>query len=125
MPGDSVGRSAIAIKTLILWEAAVISLLILLYSPLTWRQHCVAVFPAFYLIARTGAARGGLPRWARGALGVYVVLVLVLDRGVVGRDMTLVLDSFGATTWSLLLLLAVTLGCHASARWCLWQEKGR
>ena len=33
----------------ILWEGAVVSLLILLYSPLTWRQHCVAVLPAFYL----------------------------------------------------------------------------
>lgn len=97
----------------ILWEGAAVSLLILLYSPLTWRQHCVGAFPACYLIARTGVARGGLPRWMLRALGVYVVLVLLLDRGVVGRDMTLALDSFGATTWSLLILLSVTLGCHA------------
>jgi hypothetical protein len=47
------------------------------------------------------------------ALGIYVILVLAFDRGVVGRDITLILDSFGATTWSILLLLAVTLGCHA------------
>jgi hypothetical protein len=97
----------------ILWEGATVSLLILLVSPITWRQHCVAVLPAFYLIARTAAARGGLPRWMLTALGVYVVLVLLLDRGVVGRDATLILDSLGATTWSLLLLLLVTLACHA------------
>jgi hypothetical protein len=42
-----------------------------------------------------------------------MVLVLVFDRGVVGRENTLILDSFGATTWSILLLLTVTLGCHA------------
>ena len=97
----------------ILWEGAVVSILILLYSPLTWRQHCVAVLPAFYLIARTRTARGALPKWMLHALGIYVILVLVLDRGVVGRDGTLTLDSWGATTWSILLLLAVTLGCHA------------
>jgi alpha-1,2-mannosyltransferase len=97
----------------ILWEGAVVSLLILLYSPLTWRQHCVAVLPAFYLIARTKAAGGRLPKWMHYALGIYVSLVLVFDRGVVGRNNTLILDSFGATTWSILLLLAVTLGCHA------------
>jgi alpha-1,2-mannosyltransferase len=97
----------------IVWEGAVVSLVILLYSPLTWRQHCVAVLPAFYLIARTKAAGGRLPKWMRYALGIYVILVLVFDRGVVGRDNTLILDSFGATTWSILLLLAVTLGCHA------------
>jgi hypothetical protein len=100
-------------EELLLWEGASVSLMILLFSPLTWRQHCVAVFPALYLITRTRAARGSLPRWMLAALGLYVVLVLMLDRGIVGRDMTLILDSFGATTWSLLLLLAVTLGCHA------------
>ena len=97
----------------ILWEGAVVSLLILLYSPLTWRQHCVAVVPAFYLIARTQTARGARPGGCVYALGIYVILVLVFDRGVVGRDVTLILDSWGATTWSILLLLAVTLGCHA------------
>ena len=100
-------------EDVILWEAAVVSLMTLLYSPLTWRQHCVAVLPAFYLICRTHRAKGGFPRWMRAALGVYVFFVLLLDRGVVGRDVTLILDSFGATTWSLLLLLAVTLGYHA------------
>ena len=100
-------------REILLWEGAVVSLLILLYSPITWRQHCVAVVPAFYLIARTTATRGGLPGWMRTALGIFIVLILVLDRGVVGREMTRVLDSFGATTWSLMLLLAVTLGCHA------------
>jgi hypothetical protein len=97
----------------LIWECAVVSLLIVLYSPLTWRQHCVAVLPAFYLITRATAVRGSPPRWMRGALGVYVFFVLILDRGVVGRDNTRILDTFGATTWALMLLLAVTMGCHA------------
>ena len=42
------------------WEGAVISLLILLYSPVTWKQHCVGVLPALYLVCR--AALAGVPR---------------------------------------------------------------
>lgn len=99
----------------VLWECAGVSILMLLYSPITWRQHCVGVIPAFYLIARTAVARGGLPRWMIRALGAYVLLVLVLDRGVVGPRLTLLLDSYSVTTWSLLVLLAVTLGGRALA----------
>ena len=95
------------------WEGAAVSLVILLDSPLTWKQHCVGAYPACYLIARAMAARWALPRWAIGALCGYVVLVLLLDRGVVGRSMTLLLDSWGVITWSLLLLLAVTLACRS------------
>jgi hypothetical protein len=97
------------------WECAAVSVLMLLYSPITWRQHCVGVIPAFYLIARTAVARGGLPRWMTRALGVYVLSVLVLDRGVVGPGFTQLLDSYSVTMWSLLALLAVTLGCRARA----------
>lgn len=96
----------------ILWEAAGVSILILLLSPLTWRQHCVGAYPACYLIARTAVARGGLPRGLTRALGVYAVGVIGLDRWVVGRAGTLVLDSWGVTTWSLVILLGVTLGCR-------------
>jgi alpha-1,2-mannosyltransferase len=99
----------------VLWECAAVSVLMLLYSPVTWRQHCVGVIPAFYLISLTAAMRGGLPRWMVRALAAYVVLVLVLDRGVVGRELTLLLDSYSVTTWSLLMLLAVTLGGRALA----------
>jgi hypothetical protein len=98
-----------------LWECAAVSILMLLYSPITWRQHCVAVLPACYLIGRTAVARGGLPRWMWGVLGCYVLFVLLLDRGVIGLGLTLLLDSYGVTAWALLALLAVTLGCRVSA----------
>jgi hypothetical protein len=99
----------------VLWECAIVSVLLLLFSPITWRQHCVGVIPAFYLIAHAAMARGGLPRWMIRTLAAYVVLVLVLDRGVVGRELTLLLDSYSVTTWSLLALLAVALGGRAHA----------
>ena len=97
----------------ILWESAVVSILILLLSPLTWRQHCVGAYPACYLIARSAFARGGLPRWLIGGLGVYAVGVIGLDRWIVGRSGTLVLDSWGVTTWGLVILLGVTVACRS------------
>jgi hypothetical protein len=97
----------------IVWEAAIVSLLLLLYSPLTWKQHCVGAFPAFYLIARTAIARRGLPGWMLGCLGLYTILVLGLDRAVVGTLGTAILDSWGVTTWMLLLILAIALRLRA------------
>ena len=98
----------------IAWEAAAVSLLILLVSPLTWKQHCVGVFPAFYLVSRLGTSERSLPRWILAFLGIYVVVLLLGDRGVIGRELTLSLDSFGATTWAILLLLGVVIACHAT-----------
>jgi alpha-1,2-mannosyltransferase len=103
-----VDRQAEAIA----WEAAAVSLLILLVSPITWKQHCVGVFPAFYLVTRLGTSERSLPRWILAFLSVYVVVLLVADRGVIGRDLTLSLDSFGTTTWAILLLLGIVMVCH-------------
>jgi hypothetical protein len=65
-------------------EAAAVSVLMLLLSPITWRQHCVAAVPAAYLIAREWLAVGPPARWRVRLLAAYVVLVLALVRGVVG-----------------------------------------
>lgn len=100
----------------VLWEGAAVSVLMLLLSPITWRQHGVWTLPAFLLIARTTVARGRLPWSMTALLGVYVVLVLVLDRGVVGRELTILLDSYGVTAIALLCVLAATLVGRASAR---------
>jgi alpha-1,2-mannosyltransferase len=94
----------------IAWECAAVSLLMLLVSPITWRQHCVAALPATYLIARTFIATGPPRLWMRHLLALYVVLVLILDRGLIGKELTEVLDGYGATTWALVGLVLVTLG---------------
>ena len=97
----------------IYWECAAVSLLILLYSPITWGQHCVGVIPAFYLIARTSSARGGIPRWMKAVLAVYVVCILGLNRAFVGRQISWLLDSYHVHTWCLLSLLAVSIACRS------------
>lgn len=91
------------------WEAAAVAILMLLLSPITWRQHCVAVLPACLLLSRTWISRG-LPRTLIGLTLGYALLVIVLDRGVIGPALTLRLDSLGVTAAALLLLLAATLG---------------
>jgi hypothetical protein len=94
----------------VLWEAAAVGLLMLLLSPITWRQHCVGALPALVLIAWRRVACGPDPaRWVRLALLFYVVAVLLLDRGLIGADLTRLLDSYSLTAWALLALLAVCL----------------
>ena len=101
--------------TTILWEAAAVSILLLLFSPITWRQHCVGVLPAMTLIAWRRVARGPSGPWVRAGIAFYIVCVLILDRGVIGRDFTLLLDSYGITAWALLALLALVMQGRAEA----------
>jgi len=96
----------------ILWECATVSVLILLFSPITWGQHCVGVLPVLYLVTRTVWAKTGLTRWAYGPLGAYVFFVLVLNRELVGKQFSWLLDSYHAHTWCFLGLTFVAVMCH-------------
>ena len=101
---------------LLLWEFAAVSLLILLYSPITWGQHCVGVIPALFLISRRISMRRPLAGWMKVLLGWYVLATLVLNRGVVGADVAHLLESYHIETWAILSLLAVVLGLHRRCR---------
>ena len=96
---------------LLVWEWAAVSLLILLFSPITWTQHCVGALPALYLICRAFLARRPIPRLAVYAVGVYGLLVVVLNRAFLGRDLTKLMDSYRAKTLAILLLLAAVILC--------------
>ena len=91
----------------IVWECAMVSTLILLLSPITWAQHCVALLPAFYLMVRTGLVRGQAPRWIEAVVAFYVVVNLLLNRGLLGRDLSMLLASYHLQTLSFLGILAV------------------
>lgn len=98
----------------LLWEWAAVSVLILLYSPVTWGQHCVGVLPAFYLAARTVLARGVVPVWMPWFVGAYALAVLGLNRGFVGQDVSRLIDSYHVHTWCLLGLVGMTIACRRS-----------
>jgi len=97
----------------VLWECAIVSLLTLLYSPITWGQHCVAAIPALYLIMRTTFSQRMMPKWMEQLLLLYIGLVLVLNRAVIGQDLSRLLDSYHVTTWCLMGLLMICLGYHS------------
>jgi alpha-1,2-mannosyltransferase len=96
----------------VLWEFAAVSLLMLLGSPITWGQHSVAVLPACYFIAVRLLQQVPFARWMQVLLAFYVVFVLVLNRGIVGREVSLLLTSYHFETFSILALLLVVLGCR-------------
>ncbi len=96
----------------ICWECATVSILILLLSPITWGQHCVGLLPVLYLFARSHDSAGPHPRWMYWTMGLYVALILVLNRTLLGKDLTWLLDSYRLPTWFLLALAAIAAASH-------------
>ena len=92
-----------------LLEASAVLVLAALFSPVTWVQHLVLLVPALYLIASEdrGIRRLGSP--ATAAMAAYVVLALVLNREVLGKDLYLLLLSYYSHTLCMLLVLGVLL----------------
>lgn len=95
-----------------LWEAATVSVLILLLSPLTWGQHCVGVIPAISFLVRDAFHRRSVSRASWAVLGMYAVFILLLNRGLIGKQGTYLLDSYYVTTWCLVAILWLTLRSH-------------
>ena len=94
-----------------LWGREGFSLLVLsvLLSPIVWVQHMVLVLPALGLIAARHLGTHPLRGGPAVAMGVFVLLALVLNRELVGREASLVLLAFHHHTVALLLVLAIVL----------------
>jgi hypothetical protein len=110
------GRITSRNETGVVWECACLSLLILLFSPITWRNHCVAVLPACYLLSHLALERRGLPRWMTGLMVFYVAAVPLLNRDLLGAKTSFLLDSYHILTWAVLALLAATVGGMTAQR---------
>ncbi|MCA9069610.1 MAG: hypothetical protein KDA84_11835, partial [Planctomycetaceae bacterium] len=93
----------------LLWEAATISVLILLLSPITWGQHCVGVLPAFYLLTRRRVSGKHLPGWTCAMIWMYVIGILFLNRELLGKEWTYLLDSYRFPTFMLFGVLLVVV----------------
>jgi alpha-1,2-mannosyltransferase len=111
------GRVASRSDPRILWECAAISILMLLYSPITWTQHCVGTLPGIYLIARAVVFRRYFDRSAAVLLSGFVLFAVVPYRALAGRSAGLFLHSYHIVTFSLIaLLLVVLLECGRGKR---------
>jgi hypothetical protein len=49
-------------------------------------------------------------------LGTYSLFILVLNRGIIGKEGTYLLDSYYVTTWCLVAILWLTLRSHREAQ---------
>jgi len=82
----------------LLWECGAISTLILLYSPVTWGQHCVGIFPGVYLLIRSSISKGHFTKPLKISIGVFAFVVLVLNRTFIGKHFTELIDTYHLPT---------------------------
>ena len=87
-----------------IWECAGVSVAALLFSPITWRSHAVAILPAAYLILRTAAAGGVVLPSARIAVAMLIVSSLILSRGLAGSTVSGLVHAYYLFTWTFLVL---------------------
>jgi alpha-1,2-mannosyltransferase len=108
----SLARDGGRLRDVVAWDCAAVAILALLLSPITWRQHCVAIVPACYLIARAWLAGTPVPPIAAVAIGTLVVVSLLLARGVMGDTVSSLVHAYYLHTLALLLLLAGVIACR-------------
>ena len=96
----------------ILWECAIISVLILLYSPITWGQHCVGIFPGVYLLIRASMSQQRFTRALKIGIAVFAIMVLVLNRTFIGKFYSEILSTYHTSTFLFLGLLCFLLSRH-------------
>ncbi len=93
----------------IFWELATAGILMVLLSPITWTQHCVATFPACYLIAALLVTRDGIPRWVVILVSIHAMVCAFLGRDLVGRNAWLSIAGLHVPTLCLLGLFAILI----------------
>jgi len=81
----------------------------ILYSPISWGQHCVAAIPAVYLIVRSFISRQPQPCWLIWLFGLAAFILIIVNRSIIGRDPSVLLESYHLVTWSLIILLGILL----------------
>jgi hypothetical protein len=90
-------------------ESSAVLILVLLLSPVTWVQHLVWLVPALYLIVVDAHSNAGLGTPGKIALGAYVVLVVVFNYELLGKQNFALLLSYHPFTWAMLLVLAMLM----------------
>ncbi|MEQ8852531.1 glycosyltransferase family 87 protein [Gimesia sp.] len=96
----------------ILWECAVLSILILLYSPVTWGQHCVGIFPGVYLLIRSSMSQKHFTKPLKVGIGLFVFLVLILNRAFIGKFYSELLGTYHTSTFLFLGIIGFLLSRH-------------
>jgi len=102
------------------WEYAAVGVLMAIISPIAWGQHCVVAFPALYLLVRAWAAGDLQGPVMRFVLIIIAAVFVFTTRFFLGKELSLLLESYHIVTWAMLALCALTLAAGRNA----FREKG-
>ena len=91
------------------WECAIMNILMLLYSPITWGQHCVALIPAVCFICVRYSTGKPIPRWITGTMAGVVFIFIVVNRSLIGTTLSDLAESYHVITICMIALTAVSL----------------
>ena len=90
-------------------ECSGLLIMMLFLSPLTWIQHLPWLVPALYWIVAKACSHDGLSQLSKIAMGLYVMIAVVLNYEVLGKQNFLVFLSFKPFTIGMLLIFAVLM----------------
>jgi alpha-1,2-mannosyltransferase len=90
-------------------ECAAVLVLALLLSPMTWQQHLAWLVPGAFVVL-TAAVRNQLKTRAWVLLGIYVVLVMVLNYEVLGKPRFQMFLSYHPFGIAMILLFGLIVG---------------
>lgn len=103
-------------KQRLLKDWAIACIFAALLSPLCWKQHLVVLIPAVYLVARWMLSGASLTRGQGALLTFCGVTFLFAHRLLVGRDLSIVLQSYHLLTWSALAVAWLVMTLPQEAR---------
>lgn len=112
--GDGQQDASLAAQPWILPEWALVLLLMPLLAPTAWLHHFAVALPAALLVSAHALAAGrSLALWRKLALGYIVVVLLLLQRDVVQRELSILVLSYKVDGFAMILLAVLTASLPA------------
>lgn len=90
-------------------ECSMVMVLMLFLSPLTWIQHLPWLVPALYWIVAKASSHDGVNQLSKIALGLYIMLAVVLNYELLGKQAYTIFLSFKPFTIGMILLFIILM----------------
>jgi len=90
-------------------QCAALLILLLLLSPITWQQHLVWLIPGLFLVVTDVIVGGNVSTARAAAFGGYIVLTMVLNYEVLGKQRFAMVLSYHPFAIAMLLVLGLLM----------------
>ena len=90
-------------------ESSGLLIVAVLLAPIAWIQHLVVAIPAIYLVVADWFAGEEFSPASKGAIAIYIVFALLLNRGLLGKARYTVLLEYHVQTLCMLLMLGLLM----------------